>query len=385
MTATDTSTLLEEAIGGALAQIRANLEPFFYVFPDNSSIGNLYQDREPRKDHIVGGNSGWTTSFWTGQLWLGYELTTDPDFKSAAEAHLMSFKDRLDRRVDVGHHDIGFLYSLSAVAQHTVTNSPDAKALGIRAADVLLERWLPGHRILQAWGELTDPNFRGRFIIDCMLNLPLLFWANRQTGSARYLEVALEHARQSQRHLLRPDGSTYHTVFVGEDGSFSRAMTHQGASDSSRWARGQAWAILGFALAHKLGSKNEGFLQSAQKAADFYLAHLPGDLVCYWDLDLNNAPNEERDSSAAAIAVCGLLELADQSGAGKYREAALKMLESLSKNYANTQIEPRRPLLLEGVYRKPHGIGINEGCIWGDYYYLEALMRVSNGNWKAYW
>ncbi|MFN3265362.1 MAG: glycoside hydrolase family 88 protein [Deinococcales bacterium] len=385
MTAVGTSTLFEEALGVALAQVRANLEPFSYIFPDNNTIGNLYPDREPRKDHVTGGNSGWTTSFWTGQLWLAYELTTDPDFKSVAETHLMSFKDRLDRRVDVAHHDIGFLYSLSAVAQYTVTKSPDARALALRAADVLLERWLPGYGVLQAWGELSDPAFRGRFIIDCMLNLPLLFWAHRQTERAKYLEVALEHARQSQRHLLREDGSSYHTVFVNPDGSFARTMTHQGASDSSRWARGQAWTILGFALVHKLGSQDFGFLETAKKAADFYLAHLPEDFICYWDLDLNNVPGEERDSSAAAIAACGLLELGAQTGEAKYREAAVLVLESLIKNYANTQVVPRRPLLLEGVYRKPHGIGINEGCIWGDYYYLEALMRVTNQNWKAYW
>jgi unsaturated chondroitin disaccharide hydrolase len=232
---------------------------------------------------------------------------------------------------------------------------------------------------------LSDPSFRGRFIIDCLLNLPLLFWASRETGDQKYLEVALEHARQSARNLMRPDGSCYHTVFVGEDGQFMRAMTHQGASDTSRWARGQAWAILGFALAHRLGSQSEGFLEQSRRAADFYLAHLPDDLVCYWDLDLNNVPGEERDSSAAAIAVCGLIELAKLSGESKYQTAALAMLESLYKDYANRQLEPDRPLLLHGVYRKPHGMGIDEGCIWGDYYYLEALVRLSNPEWQSYW
>jgi unsaturated chondroitin disaccharide hydrolase len=306
-------------------------------------------------------------------------------FKAVAEAHLMSFKDRLDRRVDVGHHDLGFLYSLSAVAQYTVTKNPVAREQGLRAAEMLLERWLPGHRVLQAWGELSDLNFQGRFIIDCLLNLPLLFWVSRESGSERFREVALEHARQSARHLMRLDGSAYHTAFVHPDGSFKKAMTHQGASDTSRWARGQAWAILGFALAHRLGSTTEGFLTQSQAAADYYLAHLPEDLICYWDLDLNNVPNEERDSSAAAIAVCGLLELHQLSGIEKYREAALRMLGSLAKNYANQSLEPRRALLLHGVYRKPHGMGIDEGCIWGDYYYLEALMRVQHNNWQSYW
>jgi unsaturated chondroitin disaccharide hydrolase len=384
-TANPPNKTLLEALELAQKQVRLNCETFTYNFPENNTTKNVYGLRQPRKDTVLGGNSGWTTSFWTGQLWLSYEASNEADFRSTAETHLMSFKDRLERRVDVGHHDIGFLYSLSAVAQHTVTGNREARRLGLKAADILLERWLPGHRVLQAWGELSDPNFRGRFIIDCLLNLPLLFWASKESKEQKYLEVGLEHARQSARHLMREDGSCYHTVFVDENGNFTKAMTHQGASDTSRWARGQAWAILGFALAHRLGSDKEGFLAQSRRAADFYLAHLPTDLVCYWDLDLNNVAGEERDSSAAAIAVCGLLELAVQSGEPKYQQAAVQMLESLYANYADRQLEPDRPLLLHGVYRKPHGMGIDEGCIWGDYYYLEALLRLSNPEWQSYW
>jgi unsaturated chondroitin disaccharide hydrolase len=147
-TANAPSSVLHAALELAQKQVRLNSETFLYNFPENNTTKNLYTLRQPRKDHLVGGNSGWTTSFWTGQLWLSYEASFDTDFRRSAEIHLMSFKERLERRVDVGHHDIGFLYSLSAVAQHTVTGNQQARAVGLRAADILLERWLPGHRVL---------------------------------------------------------------------------------------------------------------------------------------------------------------------------------------------------------------------------------------------
>jgi unsaturated chondroitin disaccharide hydrolase len=379
-----TSTRYSAALETALEQVKLNLEPFTYAFPENNSENNVYAPRQPRKDTVLGGNSGWTTSFWTGCLWLAWERSADLSFRHAAEIHLMSFQDRIERRINVDHHDIGFLYTLSSVAQHRLTGNSTARAVSIKAADVLLERWLPGYQILQSWGELHDPVFRGRFIVDCLLNLPLLFWAHAETGESKYLEVALEHARQSQRYLLRDNGRTYHTVFVDERGQFVRAMTHQGSGDESCWARGQAWAIYGFALAHISGSGSEGFLESAVRAADTFLELLPEDRVCYWDLDLNNVAGEERDSSAAAIAVCGLLDQLGPERGERYRREGLAILDSLSGTYANTTLEPGRPLLLHGVYRKPHGVGVDEGCLWGDYFYLEALTRVS-GEWNRYW
>jgi unsaturated chondroitin disaccharide hydrolase len=382
---------LERAWTDGLEKVRLLMRDFTFTMPENNTVGNVYHPRQPRKDHVLGGNSGWTTSFWTGSLWLSFERTNDPAFRSAAEVHLMSFKDRLERRVDVAHHDIGFLYTLGAVSAYKVSQNPLARAVALEAADVLLERWLPGYNVLQAWGDLQDEAFRGRFIVDCLLNLPLLYWASAETGEVKYAEVALEHARQTKRHLIRDNGRTFHTCFVDERGQFVRAMTHQGAGHESCWSRGQAWAILGFALSHRLGSRSDGFLETSRRAADYFLSVLPEDLIAYWDLDFNNVPNEERDSSAAAIAACGLLELADALGeAGvTYRDVAERIVASLARGYTSRDLPEANCLLLHGTYRKPHGIGIDEGCLWGDYYYLEALTRLQHERrgerWHSYW
>jgi unsaturated chondroitin disaccharide hydrolase len=155
-----------------------------------------------------------------------------------------------------------------------------------------------------------------------------------------------------------------------------RGETEQGSADDSCWARGQAWGIYGFALNHRY-TGDPTLLDAARRCADRFLSHLPADGVAYWDLEFGDGSGEERDSSAAAIAVCGLFEL----GGERYRSAALRILGSLIDGYAATE----SALLRHGVYDKPKGIGVDEGTLWGDYFYLEALTRVTRPDWKDHW
>lgn len=148
-----------------------------------------------------GENNDWIEGFYTGMMWLAYEFGQDPFYKEAAESYLASFKHRLDHHIELDHHDIGFLYSLSAVAQWRVTRSRAARELALQAADALLARWRPKIGVIQAWGKEDDPENGGRIIIDCLLNLPLLFWAHEQTGDAKYYDVAMKHALKSQKFL----------------------------------------------------------------------------------------------------------------------------------------------------------------------------------------
>jgi unsaturated chondroitin disaccharide hydrolase len=212
------------------------------------------------------------------------------------------------------------------------------------------------------------------------MNTPLLFWAGSVTGSPHYAEAARRHSEQLRDHILRPDGTTYHTYYWDpETGEPLRGETEQGSADESCWARGQAWGIYGFALNHRY-TGDESFRVAARRCADYFLDHLPADRVAYWDLVFTDGSGEHRDSSAAAIAVCGLLEL----GGDRYRAAAGRILGSLIERYAG-----RRPdsdaLLLHGVYDKPKGIGVDEGNLWGDYFYLEALTRVTRPGWTNHW
>lgn len=369
----------EDAVQTVLATIDANLIEFGDCFPAPSSSKGLYP---------AIGNAEWTSSFWTGMVWLAYEMTGCPKYREAAESQLNSFVLRIEERIEIATHDLGFLYSLSCVAGYKLTGNREARQTAMIAADHLISRYFPKANIIQAWGDLTDPQQRGRMIIDCLMNLPLLYWVSKETGNRRYHDVAYRHASQSAKFLVRNDASTYHTFYMDiESGAPLHGKTCQGFSDNSCWARGQAWGIYGFTLNYRY-SGDSYFLKLAQKLANYFLNRLPDDGVCYWDLIFTDG-DEERDTSAAAIAVCGLLELsnnlaADNPSKPLYRNAALQILESLTRKYLIKEIIPSGGLLRHAVYNKPSGVGVDECCIWGDYFFFEALMRLSR-EWKMYW
>ena len=376
-----TKEYLDKAIEKILKKIDMNLERFTYKFPSSSSIDLKYQDID---------NVEWTTSFWTGMLWLAYEYTKDEKYRHVAELHLESFKERLDRKgPDIQHHDVGFIFTLSSVAAYKLTGNPAARAMSIEAADFLITRYHEKAGIIQAWGDLSDPAQRGRIIIDCNMNLPLLYWASEETGDPKYREMAYTHVQNAAKYIVRDDASTYHTYYLDvETGAPKYGNTHQGYSDESCWSRGQAWGVYGFPLTHKYVHDNE-LMGLSKKVTNYFLNRLPEDDVCYWDLIFTEGNEQERDSSAASIAVCGLLEMVKSlpltDPLRKYYEnASLKIVKSLTDNYLSDNPE-EDGLLLHGVYAKnPGNRGVDEFCIWGDYYYFEALMRLSK-DWELYW
>lgn len=392
------STLLQRALGDALEIIDANLAAFAQVYPDDVTVQGIYPPRKPfdaveagLEPHLAiaeGENWGWTTGFWPGMIWLAYELTGDARYRAAGEQHIANFAERLARRIWVDHHDLGFLYTPTCVAPWRILGHEAARRVALEAADLLMNRFWPAPGIFQAWGGMDDPNERGRTIVDSLMNMPLLYWASETTGDRHYADAAHRHACQLAAHALRPDGTTFHTyTFDTETGAPRFGKTSQGYADDSCWARGQAWAIYGFALNYAY-TRDEALLAAALTVTDRYLAHLPADHVAYWDLVFTDSDGEERDSSAAAIAVCGLLELVQWLPEGdrraRYVAEAEAMLVSLIVNYAGHAPETNA-LLLHGVYSKPHGSGVDEGSLWGDYYYLEALTRVAKPDWQRYW
>ena len=374
-----TKAEVEGWIQAALARLERNLPSFTSLFPAPSSKAGRY---EPI------GNVEWTNGFWSGMLWLAYELSGDQRYRVIAEHHVQSFHARLRERVNVDHHDLGFLYTLSCVSAWRLTGNAIARYTALEAAELLLARYLPNAQIIQAWGDLNDPAQRGRMIIDCNLNLPLLFWATQITGDPRYATAAHAHLRQAARYLVRPDSSTFHTFFMdGVDGRPLYGKTHQGYADDSCWARGQAWAMYGFPLCYRY-DPDTGWLKLGKRVSDYFLDRLPNDAICAWDLVLTS-DDAQRDSSAAAIAVCGLLELArslpiTDGRRATYERAAATMLRELSERYLAPLDNQHNGLLMHAVYHMPNGVGVDESCIWGDYFYLESLMRVSRP-WTPYW
>jgi len=390
MTASFSSTIppatddeIARALDAAVEQVRRGLPDFTHAARNHSSVDNFYP---------TCANDQWTCGFWPGQIWLAFERSADKAFLDAGGIQVRDFLRRVENRVAIDHHDMGFLYSPSCVAAHKLTGDLNARRAAILAADRLVDRFQPVGGFLQAWGDFGEPE-NYRFIIDCLMNLPLLHWATETTGNPRYAEIADIHTVTCLAHSIRPDHSTFHTFFMDPDtGAPVRGATCQGYSDDSPWARGQAWAIYGAALVHRRApSEATGKLFSDLLA--FYLKRLPDDLIPYWDLLFTSGTEEPRDSSSAAIVACALLEMAsdmDFHTAARYRDIARRMVKSLIDDYAVGDPTVSNGLVLHGTYSKksPHNTctpeGVDECVIWGDYFYMEALTRLSR-NWVSYW
>lgn len=369
----------------ALATIASNIPQFAGRFPHHNTTNLRYPLKSAEAGEPVGGNTSWTTGFWTGQLWLAHDLTSDERFADAARGNVSSFIDRADRDVDLDHHDMGFLYTLSCVPAWRTEANPEARRAALIAAEHLMARVLEPAGIIQAWGDLSDPEQQGRAIIDSLMNMPLLYWATATTGESRYRDAAIRHSRQLARHIVRADDTTYHTFhWDPATGEPLHGTTHQGFSDDSCWARGQAWGIYGFLLNHLWTGEPE-FLAASIRCADYFLTRLPAGKVPYWDLIFDDTSGHPLDSSAGAIAVCGLVELAKASGESRYREAADELLDALSATCTPAPGDGADCLLTHGVYHWPARIGVDEGNLWGDYYYLEALTMRANPDWESYW
>lgn len=370
---------LENAREQVLGLISRNLSDFGEKFPAETCVEGYYPLTE---------NVEWTTSFWTGQLWLAWEMTGEAKFRTLAEKNVRSFGLRIAGREDTNTHDLGFLYTLSCVADWRLTGNKEARGFALLAAEALLERFHEKAKIIQAWGDLSDPEQAGRMIIDCNMNLPLLYWASEQTGDSRFAAAAYQHALQAARYLVRDDASTYHTYYMDiKTGAPRFGSTQQGYADDSCWSRGQAWGIYGFTLSF-LYTGNREFLELSKRLANYFLNRLPEDHVCHWDLALLGT-DALRDSSSAAIAVCGLLELCKHlpvvdPDRATYLAAVRAMMSSLSQSYLSKIEEPGNGLLKHSVYHLASNKGVDQASSWGDYFYVEALVRLTQ-SWKLYW
>lgn len=375
----------DNALNTAAELVRENVDEFFDCFPTANSENNFYG-----KSY----NTDWTEGFWTGEVWLAYERSGDEKLKEAALAQVRSFLKRIEEKVNVDHHDMGFLYSPSCVAAYKLTGSEDAKTAALKAADKLMTRFHDKGQFFQAWGAMGDAD-NYRLIIDCLMNMPLLFWASEVTGDLSYRDRAERHIRTAMKYIVRADNSTYHTYFFDPlTGEGVKGVTNQGNRDGSAWARGQAWGIYGSALAYeRLG--DERYAGIFRRVTDYFLEHLPTDLVPYWDFDFDTGSKEPRDSSAAVIAVCGMLEMSKnlpKNEAEYYTGAAKRILKAAADMCAVKSSAQSNGLLLHGTYARKtptnscHNGGVDECNTWGDYFYMEALTRlVSGGKWKMYW
>jgi unsaturated chondroitin disaccharide hydrolase len=315
----------------------------------------------------------WCEGFYPGIYWLLHKRTGDPFWRTHAEAASCRLEPRqFDRDV----HDLGFLFFSTYLRWHHLDRDSATRDVLIQAGRTLALR-------RQVGGYLRSFVAPESLFIDIMMNVGIVLWVANATGDACLREIALEHCRTTARTLVRSDGGTAHEgIFETRTGVFLREATHQGHRPDSTWSRGQAWALYGFTAVHRLSGVSE-LLDVARRCADCWLRRCGDQPVPRWDFD---APDTMLDSSAAAIAASGLLDLAEATGDDRYRTAAHRTLEVLCGDDFLAEGTPGwEGILRHGVYHRHKNLGVDESVAWGDHFFVEALVKALAGRSDAAW
>lgn len=318
----------------------------------------------------------WTSGFYPGSMWLAYDLTGDEALASEAR----KYTNRLeDIQYYTGNHDIGFMMFCSY--GHALRLKPESKdkQILVNSSESLCKRFSPEVGLIRSWdfGDWSYP-----VIIDNMMNLEMLFWASEQTGNSKYRDIAIAHADKTLKNHFREDMTSYHVVsYAVPSGKVESKGTFQGYSDSSAWARGQAWGVYGYTMCYRF-TQNPVYLEAAHKIAQFIMNNRPSenDFIPYWDYNAPDIPNAPRDASAAAVTASALLELngytEDKNLSNDYTAYAENILKQLSSpEYLAKDKENKGFILLHSVGSFPHNSEVDVPLNYADYYYLEAMKR----------
>ncbi len=315
------------------------------------------------------GNSWWTGGFWPGLMWQLWCRTGDDFFRDEARraGKLLTDEFRTFRKLN---HDVGFMYLLSAGADAKLTGNEQAETDLLHAASLLMGRFNPAG-FIRAWNE---PERVGYAIIDCMMNLTLLYRASRDTGDPRFRQTAEIHADTALREFLREDGSVSHIIeFDPVTGKRVREHAGQGYALGTQWSRGQAWGLYGFALAFRHLQK-PCYLEAAERIAVNFTAHIRPDGLT--DCDFLQPADEERiDNIAGAVAACGLQELAGLTGNNKWKKQAERLTDGLLEHCADWGENCCGILTRCTASYHDDGAGRHTNITYGDYFLTEALMR----------
>ncbi len=319
----------------------------------------------------------WTSGFFPGSMWYLYEITGQDQWKERAE----TFTNNLEGlRNFTGTHDLGFMMYNSFGHGLRVAGITEYEDILIDGARALASRYRPTVGAIRSWDHNAD-KWQYPVIIDNMMNLEYLFWAAMVTDSIYFKNISVKHANTTLNNHFREDNSSFHVVnYDTITGEVISKNTHQGYADASAWSRGQAWGLYGYTMTYR-ETKDDTFLEQAEKIADFMLGHpnLPDDMIPYWDFDAPNIPDEPRDASAAAITASALLELSqyvEESKKQNYYESATTILKSLSSpDYLAQPNENGNFILKHSVGSKPHDSEVDVPLNYADYYYIEALIR----------
>lgn len=321
--------------------------------------------------------SDWTTGFFPGTLWYGYELTGVPSLAEDAKRFTLALDSARNIR---NTHDLGFMLYSSYGNAYRITGDKIYVPALQEGAKNLLTRFSSKTGTIRSW-DFGDWHYP--VIIDNMMNLEYLYWAAGQFHDQNFAKAASSHAATTMRNHYRADFSSYHVVdYDPQTGKVFRKATHQGLTNESAWARGQAWGLYGFTMCYA-NTNNQQFLDQAEHIASFIMnhPHMPKDKIPVWDFDVHNALDVEnkapRDASAAAIIASALIDLSTRVKNGdKYLAYAEDILKTLSSSeYLAKPGENHYFILKHSVGAFLYNSEIDTPLNYADYYYLEALKK----------
>jgi len=346
-------------------------------YPDRTQSKD--KNKEQYDEWRLASSRQWTAGFFPGSLWYMYEITGEKKYANWAKQFMVGLEEEKNR---TDTHDLGFVMMPSYGNGYRLTKDEAYKSIIIQTAKSLTMRFSPtvGCTRSWSWGKYSGADIFP-VVIDNMMNLELLFWAAKNGGSRAFYNVAVAHANQTIKEHVRENGTTYHIVIYDpKTGDVIRKEARPGYATESCWSRGQSWAIYGYTMCYReTGDPN--YLETAKKLSDYWVANLPADNVPFYDFDDPAIPNVYRDSSAAAVAACGLLELSTyvkcDKTARKYYDSAVKTLTRLCMKEADggylaqdAKGKATSPSILKKAYKKGE-----RGTSYADYYLLEGLLR----------
>jgi len=325
---------------------------------------------------VTARSNWWTSGFFPGSLWYLYEHTGDKQFLAAAE----EFTSRVEKEKDnKGTHDLGFMINCSFGNGLRLSDNETYKEVMTTGAYSLATRFRPNIGCIQSWN--SRRGWQCPVIIDNMMNLEFLMWAFRETGDSLFYNICVTHSDTTIKNHFRPDYSSYHVVsYDTVSGRVEVKQTHQGYADESAWARGQVWGLYGYTTMYR-DTKLQRYLDQAVNIADFLIGHpnMPEDMIPYWDFNAPDIPDALRDASAGSIMASALIELSgytDAERSAKYLAVAEKQLRTLSSpEYLSDNGENGNFIIKHGVGHLPGNSEVDVPLTYGDYYYIEALLR----------
>ena len=376
------SEKLQVAIKKATDRFLVKLDAFQGEFPPACSKEGKY--------NLVG-NKNWTSGMHTGAILLAYELTGNERFLAHAKTQLESYFKRFEEKTALWSHDVGFVYSPSCVAYYKLSGDERVKELALRTAEFLYEYMYSqkGGFILRSHNS-KDNEHGCRTMMDTLMNIPLFFWAHEMTGEQKYLDAANSQLHITEQCLIREDGSSFHHyLFDLKTHKPIRGLTFQGHSDDSCWSRGHAWGVYGLPVAYTY-NHDESLLPLHRDITYFMLNHMPENNIPYYDYDFVEPCDEAIDTSAGLVSACGMLEackyLSDAAPEKPiYRNAAAKLIEAVIDRHMDYEHKDFDGIVDGVTCSVPHNLCINGCASYGDFFFLEALLRYTRPDWKRYW